>query len=179
MTACSDPGIVYVQRHFSSQHSGSSNEDDRDSNGVMLTNMEDKGVNDANNRSYDEEFRTSEEDPSIESDIENAIAMETSTILGRSHSPSNAAATSTIGPGGNVTNRISVGQSSLANRNSHNSVAGFSLLGSNHSSTAAILPQPMVECGRCQIDRPTIAYHCGYCGVCVRKLDHHCPVSYY
>ncbi|CAM9608764.1 unnamed protein product, partial [Hapterophycus canaliculatus] len=30
-------------------------------------------------------------------------------------------------------------------------------------------------CGRCQIERPPGAIHCTQCGVCVVKLDHHCP----
>eukprot|EP00903_Cladosiphon_okamuranus_P013392 g12480.t1 len=30
-------------------------------------------------------------------------------------------------------------------------------------------------CGRCQIERPPGAVHCIRCGVCVQKLDHHCP----
>ncbi|CAM9767520.1 unnamed protein product [Ectocarpus fasciculatus] len=30
-------------------------------------------------------------------------------------------------------------------------------------------------CGRCQIERPPGAVHCTLCGVCVQKLDHHCP----
>ncbi|CAB1107228.1 unnamed protein product [Ectocarpus sp. CCAP 1310/34] len=30
-------------------------------------------------------------------------------------------------------------------------------------------------CGRCQIERPPGAVHCNLCGVCVQKLDHHCP----
>lgn len=30
-------------------------------------------------------------------------------------------------------------------------------------------------CGRCQIERPAEAIHCTRCGVCVDKLDHHCP----
>eukprot|EP00904_Undaria_pinnatifida_P002968 jgi/Undpi1/12672/HiC_scaffold_6.g02340.m1 len=30
-------------------------------------------------------------------------------------------------------------------------------------------------CGRCQIERPAEAVHCTRCGVCVDKLDHHCP----
>lgn len=177
MTACSDPGIVFVQRHFS-QHTGS--DEDRDSSGVMLTNRQETASDKAGHCESNEEFRASDDDPNIESDLESAVPLETSTILGRSHSPSNsnaAATSSSLAPGTLATNRISVGHSSLANRNSHNNVAGFALLGAPSSTAASMLPQPMVECGRCQIDRPTIAYHCGYCGVCVRKLDHHCPVS--
>ncbi|CAM9751732.1 unnamed protein product [Pylaiella littoralis] len=30
-------------------------------------------------------------------------------------------------------------------------------------------------CGRCQIERPPGTIHCTRCGVCVQKLDHHCP----
>lgn len=32
-----------------------------------------------------------------------------------------------------------------------------------------------VECGICQHSRPVSASHCYDCGVCVDKLDHHCP----
>jgi DHHC palmitoyltransferase len=34
-----------------------------------------------------------------------------------------------------------------------------------------------MECGQCNINRPTTAAHCYECGVCVDQLDHHCPVS--
>lgn len=34
-----------------------------------------------------------------------------------------------------------------------------------------------LECGICHIDRPRTASHCFECGMCVDKLDHHCPVS--
>jgi hypothetical protein len=34
-----------------------------------------------------------------------------------------------------------------------------------------------MRCELCQIDRPFTASHCYDCGVCVDKLDHHCPVS--
>jgi hypothetical protein len=33
------------------------------------------------------------------------------------------------------------------------------------------------RCELCQVDRPVTATHCYECGVCVDKLDHHCPVS--
>ncbi|GLE11061.1 hypothetical protein PINS_up023359 [Pythium insidiosum] len=32
-----------------------------------------------------------------------------------------------------------------------------------------------VICAQCQLRRPKDASHCADCGVCVRKLDHHCP----
>ena len=69
------------------------------------------------------------------------------------------------------------------NRNTHNTVGGVlnGVLGSTSavSSTSPYLPPPapaMIECGRCHIDRPRDASHCYDCGVCVKKLDHHCPV---
>lgn len=33
----------------------------------------------------------------------------------------------------------------------------------------------MMECNHCAIMRPSSAMHCYDCGVCVDKLDHHCP----
>ena len=32
-----------------------------------------------------------------------------------------------------------------------------------------------MECGQCQITRPTSARHCIYCKTCIEDLDHHCP----
>jgi hypothetical protein len=54
--------------------------------------------------------------------------------------------------------------------------------GAGTSAAAAIRPTyaplpTMIECGRCELMRPRDASHCHDCGVCVRKLDHHCPVS--
>jgi len=76
-------------------------------------------------------------------------------------------------PGG-VSNRIVVGAAQRASRGVHssgtNSLAGTPI-------SAPYLPPPRIECGRCQIMRPRDASHCHDCGVCVKKLDHHCPVS--
>ena len=36
----------------------------------------------------------------------------------------------------------------------------------------------LLECGRCNVKRPTTASHCYECGVCIDEIDHHCPVSY-
>ena len=43
--------------------------------------------------------------------------------------------------------------------------------------TAASPPLGYMECGQCNVSRPTTAAHCYECGVCVDQLDHHCPVS--
>jgi palmitoyltransferase ZDHHC9/14/18 len=37
--------------------------------------------------------------------------------------------------------------------------------------------EPTIECGQCNLHRPTYARHCSYCGVCIENLDHHCPWS--
>ncbi|XP_072821082.1 palmitoyltransferase ZDHHC23 isoform X2 [Vicugna pacos] len=42
--------------------------------------------------------------------------------------------------------------------------------------TAAGSPAKVKEdwCARCQLVRPARAWHCRICGVCVRRMDHHC-----
>ena len=50
----------------------------------------------------------------------------------------------------------------------------------SHSQTEPQLQSDSIstmECGQCLIDRPLTASHCYECGLCVDKLDHHCPVS--
>ena len=34
----------------------------------------------------------------------------------------------------------------------------------------------LLECGRCNIKRPTTASHCYECDVCIDEIDHYCPV---
>ena len=34
----------------------------------------------------------------------------------------------------------------------------------------------IIICKRCDLERPVRAHHCGTCGVCRLKMDHHCPV---
>lgn len=31
------------------------------------------------------------------------------------------------------------------------------------------------KCRKCKVTRPLRAHHCGACGTCVLKMDHHCP----
>lgn len=48
------------------------------------------------------------------------------------------------------------------------------------NSAFTLLPvprEPTIECGQCNLHRPTYARHCSYCGVCIENLDHHCPWS--
>jgi hypothetical protein len=35
-----------------------------------------------------------------------------------------------------------------------------------------------ILCGQCEIQRPYTSRHCSYCGVCIDKLDHHCPCKF-
>jgi hypothetical protein len=82
---------------------------------------------------------------------------------------------STSVPASGVTNRIILNNSASANRPTHNGALG--LLGT--PASPYLPPPPTVECGRCEIQRPRDASHCHYCGLCVKNLDHHCPVSSY
>ena len=61
-----------------------------------------------------------------------------------------------------------------------NSGNGNNLNDSPTNSGFNLLPvprEPTIECGQCNIQRPTYARHCSYCGVCIENLDHHCPWS--
>ena len=84
-------------------------------------------------------------------------------------------------------NRIVVGAAQRASRGANLNHSSSSSSNNSSSSTTALvstqinapyLPPPSkIECGRCQLLRPRDASHCHDCGVCVKKLDHHCPVS--
>jgi septal ring-binding cell division protein DamX len=183
MTACSDPGIVYVKIPSESDNStmqiarNSSAEEvqsfARPNSSEHLT-----GNNDAQDET--EEHRKSD-DGLIGGDVEmGSIGRDDITrnnSSSRTANPSASAAAGTTGTSsssGGMKNRITVGGAASANRTAHNSTGALSLLG---TPAAPYLPPPaMVECGRCQIDRPRDASHCHYCGVCVKNLDHHCPV---
>uniref|UniRef100_A0A8C5JYD1 Palmitoyltransferase n=1 Tax=Jaculus jaculus TaxID=51337 RepID=A0A8C5JYD1_JACJA len=45
-----------------------------------------------------------------------------------------------------------------------------------YSRTAAGSPAKVKEdwCAKCQLVRPARAWHCRICGICVRRMDHHC-----
>ncbi|XP_074070655.1 palmitoyltransferase ZDHHC23 isoform X1 [Macrotis lagotis] len=77
----------------------------------------------------------------------------------------------------------------LLNRKGQEKVKGFSgdSLGSvnnrmikddlkSYSRTLVENPNKVKEdwCARCQLVRPARAWHCRICGVCVRRMDHHC-----
>lgn len=94
-----------------------------------------------------------------------------------------------------VSNRIVVGAAQRASRganlshssssssnnnsnNSSNSVSSPNTLASTRINAPYLPPPSKIECGRCQLMRPRDASHCHDCGVCVKKLDHHCPVMF-
>lgn len=56
---------------------------------------------------------------------------------------------------------------------------GIGNIGNNRGAIRSLPPlSATIECGMCHIDRPRNAAHCHDCGLCVVKLDHHCPVSF-
>jgi hypothetical protein len=206
MTACSDPGVVYVVKQQHSRHS----DDDNNSQGVLLSTMPSENIGATtrgeesssawsaggrggkrdgyNSTGTTEEHREGEEHTYMAVDLESGAAADTA---GEEHvdagllpsSRSKPASKSVVGqstgtstsvPASGVSNRIIVGGASQAGRNS-GSGGALALLGT--PTTPYLPPPPMVECGRCQIDRPRDASHCHFCGLCVKKLDHHCPVS--
>jgi len=62
----------------------------------------------------------------------------------------------------------------------NNSNGSISDSPNSSSSGIGLLPvpkEPTIECGHCNLQRPTYARHCSYCGVCIENLDHHCPWS--
>lgn len=73
---------------------------------------------------------------------------------------------------------------SVSTENSLNNPAHEHVGGDVETATPAPAPAPhrvqfsmqrTIECGNCQLQRPTTARHCGYCKVCIDELDHHCP----
>jgi septal ring-binding cell division protein DamX len=181
MTACSDPGIVYVKI---SSEPDSTMQIARNTSAEEVQSFARQNSSEhltGNNDVQDdvEEHRKSDEgliggDVEMGSIVRDDITRNNSSS--RTTNPSATAAAGTSGASsGGMKNRITVGGAASANRTAHNSTGALSLLG---TPAAPYLPPPaMVECGRCQIDRPRDASHCHYCGVCVKNLDHHCPVG--
>ena len=42
-------------------------------------------------------------------------------------------------------------------------------------SFIAFCVEVLRKCGKCNLLKPPRAHHCSVCGVCVMKMDHHCP----
>ena len=63
-----------------------------------------------------------------------------------------------------------------SNSNSHSLVQQQSHPIPATSSISVAASMTHMECGQCLIDRPITASHCYECGLCVDKIDHHCPV---
>lgn len=176
MTACSDPGIVFIK-----VPSPDSDPSSRQAMARDASAEESEALQLVKRDSYDKrEERRESEDGLIDGDVEmGTLPQEHSDDREGERRTSPAAGTSRSLPSPKAsTNRIVVGQVASANRPAHNS--------NTHSTALALLgtpaapylpPPPLVECGRCQLDRPRDASHCHYCGVCVKQLDHHCPVS--
>jgi hypothetical protein len=183
MTACSDPGIVYVK--IPSEPDNSTMQIARNSSADEVQSFARPNSSEhltGNNDLQDEvdEHRKSDEGL-IGGDVEMGSVLRDDITRNNSSSrtanpPAGAAAGTSGASSGGMKNRITVGGAASANRTAHNSTGALSLLG---TPAAPYLPPPaMVECGRCQIDRPRDVSHCHYCGVCVKNLDHHCPVGF-
>ena len=45
----------------------------------------------------------------------------------------------------------------------------------NQSIVNHLKPKDKNFCKKCKLERPARAHHCSTCGICILKMDHHCP----
>lgn len=195
MTACSDPGIVFEVKEFESTHhdeehdvemiAGSPNQSqpyspirstdlihhdapDPIDEPDLLNTSNDGGIVDIEGGDASNNYRNQD----VHASELAKVPINNTTIAAHTHVVDS------------VANRIVVGAAQRASRGAHLSHSSSSSSNSSNilASTpinAPYLPPPTkIECGRCQLMRPRDASHCHDCGVCVKKLDHHCPVIF-
>lgn len=194
MTACSDPGIIFAIKEIESTHHGEGNDmemmarspsQSQPYSPVRSTDL----IQDIPDNPCEPNLLNTRNGEEIE-DIEEGFANKNN-YLGNDIKPNNVVALDTPFDGNvleGAANRIVVGAAQRASRSanlnhsssssSNNSASsGANVLASTQINAPYLPPPSKIECGRCQLLRPRDASHCHDCGVCVKKLDHHCPVS--
>lgn len=194
MTACSDPGIIFEMKEIESTHHDEGNDieimtrspsQSQPYSPVRSTDLIHQVIPD---RSRVPDILSGEGMEDIEEGFvsDNYHTNDSKSIMNHNATALDTPFESSVMMEG-AANRIVVGAAQRATRGA-NLQHSSSSSSSNSSSTNALastqinapyLPPPSkIECGRCQLLRPRDASHCHDCGVCVKKLDHHCPVSH-
>eukprot|EP01032_Pedospumella_encystans_P019357 gene19357-22007_t len=192
MTACSDPGIIFEMKEIESTHHDEGNDieitarlpsQSQPYSPVRSTDLIHQDIPDC---SRVPDILNAERMEDIEEGFvsDNYHTSNIKPIMNHNATALDTPFESSVMMEG-AANRIVVGAAQRASRGAnlnHSSSSSSNISSSSANALASIqinapyLPPPSkIECGRCQLLRPRDASHCHDCGVCVKKLDHHCP----
>ena len=193
MTACSDPGIIFEMKEIESTHHDEGNDieimarspsQSQPYSPVRSTDLIHKDTPDRPRELLNGEGMEDIEEGFVS---DNYHSNNGKPIVNHNASALDTPFESSVVVDG-AANRIVVGAAQRASRganlnhssssSSNNSSSSINALASTQINAPYLPPPSKIECGRCQLLRPRDASHCHDCGVCVKKLDHHCPVSH-
>jgi hypothetical protein len=199
LTACTDPGIVFLKALSSQQRIEALAKDkylnDLEKGSVITTARADENTADlavSTLDSHDSNFRTTCElngDDSVDKSnvnisLDNEPTLSQQQRIGTSAVDQDTTFNSDensldIEAGVRVPDGNSTAPSTAtpAATGAASSVPKLANGGENSARSINSASNHLIECGTCAMKRPTSASHCYDCGLCIDEVDHHCPVS--